>query len=116
MIFLPSPRVMWRLTSALTGCADDPCNALCARVATAIDGCRPEWGLTWEAFGAESPADWRTQCQNEWDTVRVLVDLVIPRERYGEFQREAARFGDYRTESEPADLPATVRIAVRLGS
>ena len=44
------------------------------------------------------------------------VPRSIPRERYGEFQREAARFGDYRTESEPADLPATVRIAVRLGS
>jgi hypothetical protein len=46
----------------------------------------------------------------------LVVDLAIPRERYADFRREAARFGDYRTESEASALPDTVRIAVHLRS
>lgn len=46
----------------------------------------------------------------------LVVELAVPRDRYGDFTREAARFGDYRTESEPPALPDTVRIVVRLGS
>ena len=46
----------------------------------------------------------------------LIVELVIPRERYADFVREVARLGDYRAESEPASLPETVRLAVRLGS
>ena len=45
----------------------------------------------------------------------LVVELAIPRARYADFTREAARLGDYRTESEPPTLPDTVRIAVRLG-
>lgn len=45
----------------------------------------------------------------------LVVELAIPRDRYDDFRREAARFGDYRTESEPPALPDTVRIAVHLG-
>jgi hypothetical protein len=45
----------------------------------------------------------------------LVVELAIPRDRYGDFRREAARLGDYRTESEPSTLPDTVRIAVHLG-
>jgi hypothetical protein len=44
----------------------------------------------------------------------VIIDLALPRERYADFAREVARLGDYRTESEPAALPDTIRIAVRL--
>jgi putative zinc finger protein len=44
------------------------------------------------------------------------VDVAIPGDRYADFTREVARLGDYRTESEPSTVPATVRIAVRLGS
>ncbi|MFN7142716.1 MAG: hypothetical protein ACK4YP_03000 [Myxococcota bacterium] len=62
------------VTSALMGCADDPCNALCVDVALALDECRPEWGLTWEALGAESRVDWRTRCQNDWDVVRADLE------------------------------------------
>jgi hypothetical protein len=46
----------------------------------------------------------------------LIVELVIPRERYADFVREVARLGDYRAESEPASLPESVRLAVRLGS
>jgi anti-sigma factor RsiW len=46
----------------------------------------------------------------------LVVELAIPRDRYEDFRREAARLGDYRTESEPPTLPDTVRIAVHLGS
>jgi hypothetical protein len=45
----------------------------------------------------------------------LVVELAIPRDRYGDFRREAARLGDYHAESEPPALPDTVRIAVRLG-
>jgi hypothetical protein len=44
----------------------------------------------------------------------LVLELAIPRDRYGDFKREIARLGDYRPESEPATLPDTVRIAVRL--
>jgi hypothetical protein len=46
----------------------------------------------------------------------LVVELAVPRERYADFRREAARLGDYRTEAEPAALPDPVRIAVRLGA
>jgi hypothetical protein len=46
----------------------------------------------------------------------IVVELAIPRDRYADFRREAARFGEYRTESEPSALPDPVRIAVHLGS
>jgi hypothetical protein len=46
----------------------------------------------------------------------LVVELAIPRERYADFTREAARLGDYRTESGPAALPDPVRVAVRLGT
>jgi hypothetical protein len=44
----------------------------------------------------------------------LVVELVIPRERYADFTREVARLGDYRAEAEPATLPEPVRLAVRL--
>jgi len=44
----------------------------------------------------------------------VLVEVVIPRERYADFTREVARLGDYRTDSEPASLPDPVRVDVHL--
>jgi hypothetical protein len=39
-------------------------------VAVSVETCLPEWGLSWEALGADSRKDWRTRCQNEWDEVR----------------------------------------------
>ncbi len=62
------------VVSALSGCSDDPCAQLCLDLVEQLDECRPEWGLTWEAFGAESRADWRTRCQNDWDTVRADLE------------------------------------------
>jgi hypothetical protein len=44
----------------------------------------------------------------------LVVELTIPRERYADFVREAARLGDYRAEAEPASLPETVRVAIQL--
>lgn len=46
----------------------------------------------------------------------LVVELAIPRHRYDDFRREAARLGDYRTESEPPALPDPVRIEIHLGS
>ena len=54
----------------LTGCSSDPCNALCNTVVQRIDGCRGEWGATWEDFDAVSRADLRQTCQDEWDVTR----------------------------------------------
>jgi hypothetical protein len=45
-----------------------------------------------------------------------VVELVIPRDRYADFTREAARFGVFRVESEALAPPDSVRIAVYLGS
>jgi hypothetical protein len=45
-----------------------------------------------------------------------VIDLTIPRERYSDFMREAARLGVLRIESEPPDGSDTVRITVHLAS
>lgn len=55
---------------AMAACASDRCSTLCVEVGSALDECLPEWGLTWEELGAESRADWRVRCQDEWDEVR----------------------------------------------
>lgn len=51
-------------------CSTDPCTSLCANVAKRLDGCRGEWGATWEDLGAVSRADLRQTCQDEWDITR----------------------------------------------
>lgn len=45
-----------------------------------------------------------------------VVELMIPRQRYDDFTREAARLGVLRVESEPPGPSDTVRIAVHLAS
>jgi hypothetical protein len=45
-----------------------------------------------------------------------VVELLIPRDRYGDFTREAARLGVFRVESEAPAPPDSVRIAVRVGA
>lgn len=52
------------------GCNADPCKTLCADVARELDGCRGEWGATWEDLGAVSRADLRQTCQDEWEITR----------------------------------------------
>jgi hypothetical protein len=62
------------VVSALWGCSDDPCVTLCTDVAFRLEECSPGWGVTWEAFGAETRADWRLRCVSEWDTVRADLE------------------------------------------
>jgi hypothetical protein len=44
-----------------------------------------------------------------------VIELAIPRDRYEDFVREAARLGQTWTASEPGTLPASVRILVYVG-
>jgi hypothetical protein len=44
-----------------------------------------------------------------------VIALAIPRDRYEDFVREAARLGQTWTASEPGTLPASVRILVYVG-
>jgi hypothetical protein len=85
------PEVIARLTSPDREAAERALAALTARLAGTITGRRVE--------GETS-----------------VVELVIPRDRYGDFTREAARFGVFRVESEARAAPDGVRIAVYLGS
>lgn len=55
------------------GCASDPCKALCANVAKRLDGCREDWGASWEDLGAVSKADLRQTCQDEWGITRGAI-------------------------------------------
>jgi len=43
-----------------------------------------------------------------------IVELTIPREAYAEFARELARLGRWQPTREPAELPARVRIGLRI--
>jgi anti-sigma factor RsiW len=45
-----------------------------------------------------------------------VVELLIPRDRYGDFTREAARLGVFRVDSEAPAAPDTIRIVVHLAS
>ena len=56
------------------GACSDPCTTLCETLALELDTCQTEWGLTWEAFGADSRVDWRTRCENDWDGVRADLE------------------------------------------
>ena len=43
-----------------------------------------------------------------------IVELTIPREAYAEFARQLARLGRWQPTREPAELPARVRIGLRI--
>ena len=43
-------------------------------VARELDGCLPDWGLTWEDLGAESRSDWRLDCQGDWARARATLE------------------------------------------
>jgi Putative zinc-finger len=45
---------------------------------------------------------------------RSIVELTVPREAYAEFARELARLGRWQPTQEPAELPARVRIVLRI--
>ncbi len=62
------------VVSALWGCSDDACVALCTNTARDLEQCRQAWGVSWETLGAESQADWSAGCQNEWDGVRADLE------------------------------------------
>jgi hypothetical protein len=48
------------------------------------------------------------------DAGATLVEVAVPRTAYPEFSRGLARLGAWRPEGEPAELPADVRVTVRL--
>jgi putative zinc finger protein len=87
----PAPHVIARLSAPDRDAAERALAALAARLGGAVTGRRLE---------GDTP----------------VVELIIPRERYEDFAREAARFGVFRIESEapaPADI---LRIAIRLAA
>jgi hypothetical protein len=43
-----------------------------------------------------------------------VVEAVIPQPRYAEFSASLARIGPWRVEAERPDLPAQVRVILRL--
>ena len=43
-----------------------------------------------------------------------VVEALIPQPRYGEFAESVARIGAWRVEAERGDLPAQVRVILRL--
>jgi hypothetical protein len=43
-----------------------------------------------------------------------VMELVIPRAAWAEFARELARLGAWSPEREPAELPAEIRVALRI--
>ncbi len=49
----------------MLACKPDPCDALCVSVARRLDGCRAEWGATWEDLGAKSKADMQRTCKDD---------------------------------------------------
>ena len=42
------------------------------------------------------------------------VDLAIPRSAYDGFTREVSQLGDFTSEQQTADLPASVSVTVRV--
>jgi hypothetical protein len=86
-----APQVIARLAAPDRDTAERALAALAARLGGTITGRRVEGNTS-------------------------VVDLAIPRERYDDFTREAARLGVLRVESEPSDSSDTVRIAVHLVS
>jgi hypothetical protein len=76
------------MVAAMSGCASDPCITACGDVARAIDACRVTWGTTWEDFGAESRAAYRTACENDWNSTR--ADLEVRQITDAEDQCQAA--------------------------
>jgi hypothetical protein len=57
-----------------SGCSDDTCYALCARVASRLGGCLDEWGVGWEYFDAEQQSDFGDRCREQWTAEKSTLE------------------------------------------
>jgi hypothetical protein len=65
------------LLGGVSACGADACETLCYRTSLRLAACLGSWSATWEDLGADSRAEFRSQCENDWAQTRADLE---PRE------------------------------------
>jgi len=53
---------------------NDPCEQACAATARELAGCIEGWNADWEDLDATSRADFRSQCEEDWQALRAELE------------------------------------------
>ena len=53
---------------------NDPCEQACAVTARELAGCLDGWNADWEDLGASSRTDFRSQCDDDWQSLRAGLE------------------------------------------